>query len=271
MRPLEPPPRPGLLLSFDFDGTMHHPGDTPSVHPSLFEQIRAMRRHHDAVWGINTGRSMNHVIEGLIESRFPFVPDWVVAREREIWFPNKFGRWIGKEDWNKACLKDHKRLFRKTRKLLKTVRREIEERTGATWIEQPGDPAALRATTNEEMDWIVERIRSHAVSQPLLHWQRNTIWLRFSHRDYHKGSALQELGRHYGITTAAIFAIGDSHNDHDMLMPAVAGRIACPANAVDPIKEQIISHNGFVSPSPNSRGCVEALRHFYKPNNQTNG
>ena len=267
MRPLASPDTPRLLLSFDFDGTMHHPGDAPPVHTSLFKHIRALRDHRDAVWGINTGRSMNHVVEGLIESQFPFVPDWVIAKEREIWFPNQFGRWLAKDDWNKTCHKEHKRFFRKTRKLLRVIRREIEEHTGAIWIEQPDEPAAMKATSDEEMDWIVDRIRELAADQPLLHWQRNTIWLRFSHRDYHKGTALQELGRFYGIAPADTFAIGDSHNDHDMLAPAVAGMIACPANAVDAIKEQVTNHDGFVSPSPHSIGCIEALRHFFKPKN----
>ena len=263
MRALDPISAPGALLSFDFDGTMHHPADTPPVHPSLFALIRTLRAEHRAVWGINTGRSMNHVIEGLIESRFPFLPDWVVAREHEIWFPNPLGRWIGKNDWNRTCLKDHKRFFHKVRKLLASIRHEIEEHTGATWIERTDEPAALVARTDEEMDWIVDRIRTLAAPEPLLHWQRNSIWLRFSHRRYHKGTALQELGRHHGVAAARTFAIGDSHNDCDMLVPAVAAMTACPANAVDAIKAQVASHQGHVCSAPHALGCVEALRHFF--------
>jgi hydroxymethylpyrimidine pyrophosphatase-like HAD family hydrolase len=262
MRPLSPAASPQFVLSFDFDGTIHHPADTPSVDPGFFDLIRKLRDERQAVWGINTGRSMAHVVEGLIESRFPFTPDWVVAREREIWFPNNFGRWIGKDDWNKTCKKDHKRFFKKTRKLLKAIRHDLEEHTGATWVEQEDDPAALVARTGEEMDWIVERIRTLAAPEPLLHWQRNSIWLRFSHRDYHKGSSLRELARHYSLDPAHSFAIGDSHNDLDMLHPETAAMIACPANAVPDIQNHVTTHRGLVCKEAHSKGCIEALEHF---------
>ena len=260
MRPLDLTATPQFILSFDFDGTIHNPAATPAIGPGFFDLIRRLRDERGSLWGINTGRSMAHIIEGLVESRFPFLPDWVVAREREIWFPNNFGRWISKDDWNKTCRKDHKRFFNKARKLLKSIRLEIEEHTGATWIEQKDDPAALVARTEEEMDWIVARLRTLTAPEPLLHWQRNSIWLRFGHRDYHKSSSLREVARHYGLDQSRCFAIGDSHNDLDMLAPAAAAMIACPANAVPEIQAHIITHRGYVCDAPYSDGCTEALQ-----------
>ena len=64
MRPLDACPKPGLLLSFDFDGTIHDPAESPPVPTSFFDEIRRLRETHGAVWGINTGRSMPQVIEG---------------------------------------------------------------------------------------------------------------------------------------------------------------------------------------------------------------
>ena len=251
-----------LILSFDFDGTLHDPAATPPVDPGFFELIRRLRGERGAVWGINTGRPMAHIIEGLTESRFPFTPDWVVAREREIWFPNRFGRWIGKDDWNKPCQKEHRRFFKKTRKLLKSIRHEIEEHTGVTWIEQGDEPAAMVARTEEEMDWIVDRLRTLTAAEPLLHWQRNSIWLRFSHRDYHKGSSLRQLAGYYGLGQSHSFAMGDSHNDLDMLHPDIASMIACPANAVPEIRAHVTTHRGLLCEEPHSQGCIEALEHF---------
>ena len=48
----------------------------------FFELIRKLREEQGVIWGINTGRSMEHMVEGFMESRFPFLPDWVVAREQ---------------------------------------------------------------------------------------------------------------------------------------------------------------------------------------------
>lgn len=251
------------MLSFDFDGTLHDPAQSPPVDDAFFEKIAALRKSAAAVWGINTGRSMEHVIEGFIESRFPYAPDWVVARERELWFPNAVGRWVGDLDWNKRCEKDHHKFFRKVRRLMQRIRAEVEEHTGAQWVEQAGDPAGLIARTEEEMEWIVARVRELATAEPLLGWQRNTIYLRFGHRNYQKGSSLVRIAGTWGLGPAESFAIGDSHNDFEMLSPNAAARIACPANAVPEIRAHVAAVGGHICIASHSQGCVEALGKFF--------
>lgn len=144
-----------------------------------------------------------------------------------------------------------------------TIRREIETHTGAQWVEQTGDPAGLIARSEEEMEWIVSRVRELAVDEPLLGWQRNSIYLRFGHRQYQKGSTLVELAARHGLTPAACFAIGDSHNDFEMLAPTAAARIACPANAVPDIRAHVEAAGGYACQAPHSHGCIEALDHFF--------
>lgn len=264
MQALDLPEKPEWVLSFDFDGTLHDPASASPVDDEFFEVVSELRRREAAVWGINTGRSMEHVIEGLIESRFPFAPDWVIAREREVWYPNPYGRWLGDVKWNKACDRDHKRFFKKIRKLLLLIRAEVEEHTGATWVEQKGDLAGLIARTNEEMEWILGRIREHASGEPLLGWQRNSIYLRFGHKNYQKGSTLRHVAEGYGCGAASSFAIGDSHNDFEMLSPDAAARVACPGNAVEEVKEHVAKVGGYQCTAEHSAGCVEALRHFFE-------
>ena len=264
MRALDLPENPEWVLSFDFDGTLHDPASSSPVDGEFFDLISQLRRRDCVVWGINTGRSMEHVIEGLIESRFPFSPDWVVAREREIWYPNPYGRWVGDIKWNKTCDRDHKRFFKKIRKLLLLIRAEVEEHTGATWVEQKGDLAGLIARTDEEMEWILGRVRTHAAAEPLLGWQRNSIYLRFGHKNYQKGSSLRQVASGYGVGPERCFAIGDSHNDFEMLSPDAAARIACPANAVDEVRVHVESVGGYVCGEAHSAGCVEALRHYFE-------
>ena len=251
------------MLSFDFDGTLHNPAQDPPVSDCFFESIRKLREKKSAVWGINTGRAMNHVIEGLLESRFPFSPDWVVAREREIWFPNNFGRWIGDEKWNKACEKEHRKFFKKVRKVLKVIRAEVEAHTDASWVEQVGDPAGLIAKSEEEMEWIVGRIREFAAKEPMLGWQRSSIYLRFGHRNYQKGSSLIQVAKAYGLDASRSFAIGDSFNDMEMLSPDAAIHFACPGNAVPEIQAHVESSGGYVCNATYSEACVEALERFF--------
>lgn len=263
MKPLEPPARPGAILSFDFDGTLYHPAGRPPVHPRLFQTLERLRREKGALWGINTGRSIGHVVEGLVDGGFPFTPDWVVAREREVWLPNAAGRWTPHEPWTRTCEKELQHFFKDARGVLESIRQEVEEHTGATWIEHPGDPAGLVARTEEEMAWIVSRVEVLAAAEPLLGWQRNSIWLRFGHKNYQKGSSLAEVARHFGLTAMQTFAIGDSHNDFEMLSPLASAMFACPANAVPEIREHVVSQGGHACLLEHSEACVEALEYFF--------
>ncbi|MGJ8634437.1 MAG: HAD family hydrolase [Luteolibacter sp.] len=265
MRTLDACPTPSLLLSFDFDGTLHDPAETPAVPSSFFEIIRHLRESKDAVWGINTGRSMPQLIEGFIESNFPFIPDWVIAREREIYFPNAFGRFLPHAEWNEKCEKEIHKLFKKSKKVLKKVRHEIEEHTGAQYIEMKGEPAGLISRTEEEMEWIVPHITPIVAEIPDLGWQRNSIYLRFGHKNYQKGSTLDEVARLFEIPNSHTFAMGDSHNDIEMLSEAHSGFAACPENAVPAIKDLITSRqNGLITTGHAGHGAVEALKSAFK-------
>lgn len=269
MKILPFPHPPAALLSFDFDGTLHDPAARPPVPAAFFALIRQLRDPHQVVWGINTGRSMAHMVEGFSESRFPFLPDWVVAREREIYFPNAFGRWIPHAPWNQHCEKEIHGLFTHARKLLVRIRHEIEQHTGAQWLEMAGEPAGIISRTEEEMAWIVAHITPLTAAEPRLAWQRNSIYLRFGHRDFHKGSSLAEIARLYQLSAACCFAMGDGHNDLEMLDPAHAGMTACPANSVPEIREKITANGGLVTRAIHGAGAIEALEHFFRP--QTKG
>ncbi len=246
------------MLSFDFDGTLHHPADNPPVPFAFFDLIKTLREEHGALWCVNTGRSLPHLIEGFIESGFPFLPDWVVAREREIYQPNVKGRMIPHAQWNHRCEHEMQRLFTRADDFLKTIKHETLEHTGAEWIATDGEPAGIISRTEEEMDWICERV-IELIPPRDLGWQRNTIYLRFGHNAFHKGSSLGEISRLSGLTADACFAIGDGHNDLGMLDPAYAASVACPANAVPEVRMQVLSHNGHIASSPHGDGVIEAL------------
>ncbi|MDB6077789.1 MAG: hypothetical protein JWO82_1536 [Akkermansiaceae bacterium] len=263
MKQLEPVRNPQIILSFDFDGTLHDPAGSPTVSPDFFSILKELRESRGAVWGINTGRSIPHVMEGLLDNGFPFLPDWVVAREREIWMPNQVGRWIAHEPWNGDCARELEEFFVSVKSTLDAIRAEVEEHTGATWVEVPGDPAGLVARTEEEMAWIMSRVIHLTADEPFLGWQRNSVWLRFGHKKYQKGSALGEVARHFGLTAADCFAIGDSHNDFEMLSLQAAARVACPANAVPEVRAHVKALGGYECENGHSHGCVEALGHYF--------
>ena len=92
------------------------------------------------------------------------------------------------------------------------------QKTSARMIYEAEGSAGLIATSEEEMDRMTRSSTKRASKQPKFHYQRNTIYLRFCHADYHKGAALAELARlieHFEVEQ--IFAAGDHHNDLSML------------------------------------------------------
>jgi len=251
------------LLSFDFDGTLANPDQEPPVVPEFFETIKEMRKSHRAYWGINTGRTLMFALEGMADARFPFLPDFIIEREREIYIPNEQGLWVPAEDWNRQCVLAHEALFRRVSKFLEEMQGWVERETAAVWGMQESEPAGIVASTVAEMDLIVRRIDQELSRYPDLSYQRNGIYLRFSHRDYHKGTAMAEVARLIGVDVDHTFTIGDSHNDLDMLNPKFAGKLACPGNACDEVKTCVRERGGFVAKSPASRGTVEALKNIF--------
>ena len=113
------------------------------------------------------------------------------------------------------------------------------------------------------MEWIVAHIHPIAATEPQLSWQRNSIYLRFGHRDFQKGTSLSHVAAHYTLPVEQRFAIGDSHNDLEMLDPAHSSRIACPANAVAAVKNKVLTHGGLVTQAAYGHGAIEALEHFF--------
>ena len=263
MKTLPPLDRAEWLLAFDFDGTLSCPEMSPLVPHDFFDVIRGLRDAHHVCWGINTGRSLMHTMEGIHQSNFPFLPDYIIAREREIYTPNSYGRWLPVKEWNKQCNKAHKKLFRKHKRLLKSIRQWVESETSADWGLQADEPAGMVASSVEEMDAIVSKLDVEIADAECLSYQRNAIYLRFSHENYHKGSALAEVGRLIDIPTEKTFAIGDSYNDLDMLDISIAAHLACPANACDEVKAQITDSGGYVASANAGLGALEALKALF--------
>lgn len=263
MKPLPPLGQPRHILSFDFDGTLHDPAATPTVPNELFELLPRLREHHQVSWGINTGRNLEYLVEGLEDSGFPFFPDWVVAREREIHHCDSQGKWSAHQEWNDRCARDIEDLFKSQRQALGRIQHDVEHQTGAQWFCMEGEPAGVIAQSEEEIDWIVSRVNEHMEAGSELSWQRNSIYLRFGHRSYHKGSSLSELARLMSVERADCFAIGDSHNDSEMLDGKHAGMLACPANAIEEIRELVRDSGGLLCSSTHGEAVIEALAYYF--------
>lgn len=112
------------------------------------------------------------------------------------------------------------------------------------------------------MDQICAKVDQMAEGDPLVGYQRNSIYLRFSHSDYDKGSVLQELARLSEVPPNRIIAAGDNYNDLSMLNIDVAHHLICPANALPEVQETVGQQGGFIADRRASEGIIQGLAHF---------
>src|ERR1051325_6748921 len=250
------------LLSIDFDGTLVSRVSEPVLDRDCMELIRDLQ-NKGALFAINTGRSVDLLESGLTDFEFPVRPDFILTTEREVFRPGTNGeKWEPFGDWNERCARDHAELFSSAESVLAEVVDFVAQKTKAQLIYHTEGLEGLRAENEEEMDRIVQFIEEARDPESKFHYQRNTIYLRFCHADYHKGAALAELARLIDIPRENIFAAGDHHNDVSMLNGEVAAMPACPANAIAEVKSAVRNAGGYVAKREHGAGVHEALEFF---------
>ena len=250
------------LLSIDFDGTLVSRVSEPVLDDRCMELIRDLQ-NDGVLFAINTGRSVDLLESGLTDFSFPMRPDFILTSERDVFRRRENGeKWEAFGDWNERCAREHAELFNSAQSVLAEVVDFVNQKTKARLIYHSEGLEGLIAADDEEMNRITKFIERARAKQPKFNYQRNTVYLRFCHADYHKGAALAELARLIDIPRENIFAAGDHHNDISMLDGKVAAMPACPANAIPEVKYAVRDAGGYVAKSEHGAGVHEALRHF---------
>jgi hypothetical protein len=251
---------PIRLISTDFDGTLVSHASDPVFDRDCMGLISQLQTE-GAIWAINTGRSVDLLEDGLHHFSFPLRPDFILTSERDVFRPTRHG-WEPYGDWNERCAQAHAELYGSASAVFAEVVDFVDRQTKARVIYEADSPAGVIATSEEEMDRLTQFIDRARAKQPNFNYQRNTIYLRFCHADYHKGAALAELARLTNIGRDAIFACGDHHNDISMLDGRYAAMPACPANAIAAVQEAVRVAGGFVAGKEFGAGVHQALIHF---------
>ena len=249
------------LLSTDFDGTLVNHDTQPGVEPALFTVLQEMRKT-GVHWAINTGRALWHAEHGLKEFRFPIQPDFLLVEERDIYRRTRNGGWEPLGDWNTRAARDTDALFLQAAVHLANVLLFQEKLPGSQAIYERDRFVGTVTKTIADMDKLCGFLDKIRELLPIFNYQRNTIYVRFCHHAYSKGTALAELARHLELGPEAIFAAGDHFNDIPMLDGIHAKYVACPSNSCDEVKKLVRNAGGYIARGTASQGILEALQHF---------
>jgi HAD superfamily hydrolase (TIGR01484 family) len=250
------------LLSIDFDGTLVAHAREPALDRQCMELIRELQSA-GATWAINTGRSVDLLESGLSNFEIPIRPDFILTTERDVFRPAENGdKWEPFGDWNDRCARDHAELFSAAEPVLAEVVDFLTQETKARLIYDSDRLEGVAAENEEEMERIAKFIEQARGGHPKFDYQRNGIYLRFCHADYHKGAVLAELARLIEVPRDNIFAAGDHHNDVSMLDGKVAAMPSCPANAIPEVRSAVRNAGGYVAQQEHGAGVYEALRYF---------
>jgi len=252
------------LLSTDFDGTLiDHSSDGRCS--AAFAEVLILHRRAGGLWALNTGRSLDQAIEGLAAFGAPVEPDFLLTNERDIFLRNAAGTWAAHHEWNERCHLRHAELFVRARDVIRRVCELAAGTPDITIIQENGRPIGLVTTTENVMAEVARFLDREADGFPSFSYQRNTVYLRFCHLDYHKGSSLGELCRLLGIERTAVLTAGDHFNDIPMLDGRFAAFPCCPSNAIPEVRATVLAAGGHVAVRPAADGIADAWHFFHRP------
>lgn len=270
VRSLPLPVASKYLFSFDFDDTLFTLGGSAEERKVFFRMMRKLREESGALWGINTGRDPVYLREGLMDmfhdDTEAFAPDFTVTMERHVHLADGEGRLMPALPWNDACCAAHDDLFCRYGRMLEELMDHLEDRFSCLELRrQSNDAFSLIVNDACGLDDVSGVIQDTVGPYEDIVTQRAGPYLRFSHRDYHKGSSLAFVASRVGVSADRIAIFGDGHNDLDAMRYLPEAFRCCPANAAEEVKSMVACGHGYISPEPRTRGVLDGLAHGALP------
>lgn len=250
-------------LALDLDGTLLEPGTL--ILPEVVETLDRFVAEGGKIV-IASGRTYGNILEVLAKNgidRTRAFPHAIVANERELY------RRQGDEYAPEA--QRNQRLAAAEMRLLDVARRIVDQ--AAPRLAELGIKMWVAETHMEEKRGFVERRfagpEEAAVAEPIiqeyipdgipLRTVPNNQIISLRHIDATKGRALMDLCRLEGVAADELYAVGDAHNDLDMLDGTWGFAAGTVANAASAIRLIVTERGGQVATAPRGHGVVELI------------
>lgn len=275
VRSLPLPEQARYLFSFDFDDTLFTMGGPAEERRVFFSIMRELRARYGALWGINTGRDPVYLREGLMDlfhdDPEAFAPDFTVTMERNVHLADAEGRLMPGLPWNDASAVAHDDLFSRYGGMLEELMAHLEGRfSGLELWRQDNDAFSLVVNDACGLDDVSCVIQDRVGPYEEIVTQRAGPYLRFSHRDYNKGTALAFVASRFGVPPVRAAIFGDGHNDLDAMRHLPEAFRCCPSNAAAEVKAMVACVHGYISPESRTRGVLDGLMHGALPHFRMN-
>src|SRR4029450_11912513 len=121
----------------------------------------ALAKHsgNGGLWAINTGRTLDHAIEGLEIFDAPVDPDFLLTTEREIYRRDASGGWLPHGEWNSVSRHRHAELFKGASRCLPWLNSSPRKRITLQFSMKISFPPAWVPIQNTNWRWEPARSR----------------------------------------------------------------------------------------------------------------
>lgn len=247
------------LVACDLDNTLTDKVPIASQIKDFMAELRKRR----IKFVINSGRCLEDILDILSDSKVACpdgYPEAIISEHGVLIHYLKGNNYVGDGEWNKKRKKELGVMFQEIGWKSKLWEKMIEEKLKIQPAQKKIDRGVFKVLFNNQEE--AERAREALVKNGSFKYTaflRNRHFLVASLSTAQKGRSLLRVVHHFKISPGQVLAIGDSHNDEDMLNRRYGFIPAAPSNAEKRIKLLVEDNNGYVASLPEGDGVMEIV------------
>ncbi|MCP4591608.1 MAG: HAD hydrolase family protein [bacterium] len=257
-------PKPTAIICLDLDGTVvEYDAHRAWLSDAVAEELNAAGRRNVA-WCANSGRHAENQHGMILASRtLTHAPFAILAGERYIFdVDSQTGLMRARQPHNRNAKLKAQTITTRVQDALAEHGTDLRLRFPAIesldstefvgwFLDADADPVAFAA-----------EIRSRIAHVPEAQVLRNGRWVVVVHADFGKGGILETVAGELGVPRERILAVGDQHNDLDMLDGRCAAYVGCPADADPEVRAVVEQSGGWIADGPGPIGTCQLIRRF---------